>query len=1545
MDEMPNCPEDRVTPIRDRHERTASDATQPVSETHELKSRFKASWNLIPAHSEVITPQMLTLVDLDQQHIDSIVKTVVGGARNIQDIYPLSPLQEGMLFHHLMSKQNDSYFFSTLFELKSRRELGVFIASLQTVIDRHDILRTAVLWEKLPQPVQVVHRRATLPIEEVAVDDEGELLDELKRRMRPQNQRLDLTRAPLLRLLVGRRVHDSGSHVLMQVHHLVCDYQARKAVVAEIMTCLEGQQNQLLRPAPYREYIAQLLEQAHAREPEEYFRINLGDFDEPTAPFGLCDVHGDGSQIAEAIEPAGAALTQQVRLQARQLKVSAARLVHAAVALVVARTSGRDDVVFGTVLSSRHSIDPERHMLGMSINTLPLRFRLQEVTAKELVERTHQGLAALLKLASVPLMLAQRSSGVSGATPLFTTILNCRREAPNPESEKTSSASARMIAHRGALTNYPVAIQVDDVGDDLVLTAQTDARIDPYRMVGYLRTAIQSLVEALAHAPQTPALALAVLPHHERELLVGPFNQTRQLFPQQKLVHELFEEQVVRAPDATAVVFADQQLTYAQLDRRANQLAHLLLARGVQPDQRVGLCVERSLEMIVGWLGILKAGSAYVPLDGSYPAERLSYMLCDSAPVAVVTQERFRNILPACNAPMIAFDTDKDEIDNAPDYSPNAARMGLTPGNLASVIYTSGSTGLPKGVMVEHAGLCNLAYAQRSELRVQPDSRVLQFASLSFDACTWECVMALCNGARLCVAPREDLIPGEPLLRMLRAQGITHATLPPVALSALPYDEGLPLRTLIVAGDVCSVGLAQQWARGLRFINAYGPTEATVCASMHQCVAQDTEGLPIGRPIANASIHILDAHGELVPIGVLGEIHIGGAGVARGYLGNPELTARHFIRDPFCADGRGRLYKSGDLGRWRPDGQIEFAGRNDHQVKIRGFRVELGEIETRLAQHEMIREAAVVAREDIPGEKRLVAYVATRGQSRPSVEELRSHVKSALPEYMVPGAVVILESLPLTPSGKVDRRALSAPQLGDYATREYEEPRGEVEESLARIWQELLQVSQVGRRENFFELGGHSLLAVKSLLNINEACGCRLTVADIYKNPTLCDLAARIGGAAKEDELVDLSREAALDDSVVARPGFRRVRAQHILLTGATGFVGRFLLVQLLRDTDAIIYCLVRARSKQQAFSRVKTTLLKWDLWRQEFERRIVAIPGDLALPRLGVDESDFQMLARAVDSIYHCATSMNHLETYAMAKPANVEAVREVLKLATEHKSKVINYISSLSVFRSSATDAPRVVHEHSSIDNEQHSSSRGYVASKWVAEKIIMTAAERGIPCNIFRVGLVWADAQAGRYDELQQAYRVFKSCLMSGYGIRHYRYQMAPTPVDYVARAIVFLANRHGDGQGVFHISSSRQMSEGVFERCNEVAGTSLVLLSYYEWIGEIKRLHQAGRSLPAVPLIEFAFFMDAEAFDEHQRRTPSANLTFDCARTHQELESAGIVAPALNDDLLRIYVKSMFQRDADLHEVIDSYREVMVMERESASGPLRFRPSAN
>jgi amino acid adenylation domain-containing protein len=568
-------------------------------------------------------------------------------------------------------------------------------------------------------------------------------------------------------------------------------------------------------------------------------------------------------------------------------------------------------------------------------------------------------------------------------------------------------------------------------------------------------------------------------------------------------ITQLFEMQVERTPKATAIRFEEQELTYREVNERANRLAHSLRERGIGPEQLVGLYVERSIEMVVGLLGILKAGGAYLPLDTNYPPERLRYMIADAGVKVLLAQKDLPQELAESEVEVVRLDQASEALARQSGENPATEIRGT---NLAYVIYTSGSTGTPKGVMIQHQGLCNLALAQARLFHLHPHSRVLQFASISFDASVSEIFKTFAAGGTLIIPPPDRLLVGAELTRALMDDGITAVTLPPSILATLPQQEFPKLETIIVAGEACSTELAARWAKVSHFINAYGPTEATVCGTVGER-RDDATGRPpsIGYAIDNTQILVLDESLAPVKVGTTGELYIGGIGVARGYLGRPEQTAERFVPHPCAATEGERLYRTGDLARYRENGELDYVGRQDHQVKVRGHRIELGEIETALNGHESVRESVVVLREDEDGESRLVAYVVSEEQS---TSELRNYLKQRLPEYMVPATFVKLAALPLTANGKVDRQALPAvARLRPETSVAYAEPRTELESLLANLWEELLRVEPVGRDDNFFELGGDSIGAALFLNRLQAELNEVIYVVALFDAPSLKDLA------------------------------------------------------------------------------------------------------------------------------------------------------------------------------------------------------------------------------------------------------------------------------------------------------------------------------------------------------------------------------------------------------------------------------------------------------
>ncbi|WP_442962801.1 amino acid adenylation domain-containing protein [Pseudomonas sp. PA-4-8C] len=1049
--------------------------------------------NRIPAGCTHITTDLLALAELDQPSLDRIVAGIPGGAANVQDLYPLAPLQEGLLYHHL-TDAHDPYQQQALFSFAHREQLEAFASALQQVINRHDILRTSLVWDALEQPMQVVWRQAQLRVE----------------LLREPAQPLDLRQAPLMALDYAEEPQHQRWVARLRFHHLVNDATSTTLLVDEIRAHLLGQQAQLPAPVPYRNMVAHARSTVRQAAHEAFFRERLADVDEPTLAFGLQERQANRAETEEAQRALSDTLNLRLRSQARALGVSAASLFHLAWAQVLSRVAGREDVVFGTVLLGRlQAGEGAERALGMFINTLPLRLRLAGQNVAQALHDTHAQLSALLAHEQASLALAQRCSGVTG---LFNSLLNYRHTSADPELNLVPGIA---LLSSEDILSYPLMLTVDDLGSGVRLKAKTPRAVGAERVLDYLDVTLNGLADALENTPKMPLREVPVLPASELRRLLVDFNTTATDHPHTLTVQALFEAHARRIPDAIAVQTDEQALTYRELNERANQLAFHLREHGVQPDARVALCVERGLDLVVGLLGILKAGGAYVPLDPGYPRERLAYMLADSQPVALLVQAATRDVVGDVSIPLIDFD--HCAWNHAPIDNPQVP--GLSVANLAYVMYTSGSTGTPKGVMIEHRGLGNLLQWGSHLCPNAEGGALLQRAPFSFDGSVWELFWPLSNGMRLVLARPDGHREPAYLAQVIRTQQISVIKFVPAMLQQfLDLDESAlctSLTDVLCGGGELTAALArgvQARLPRVRLHNVYGPTEATVDSSawtLEPGAPVPILQLPIGRPINNTRLYVLDAHDAPVPMGISGQLHIGGVGVARGYLGLEQLTAERFIDSPFVAGDR--LYRTGDLVRYLPDGTLEFLGRNDFQVKLRGVRLELGEIEACLATHPALHEVAVLICDE-----RLVAYFTLRGQA-PSLQALRDHALEHLPEYMVPAAFVQLDALPLNPAGKLDRKALPAPGLEAVLSRAYEAPVGEVESLMAGIWAEVLKLERVGRHDHFFELGGHSLLAVNLVARLRKA-GLDVDARTLFSQPTLAQLAAKTAAQAPRVE-------------------------------------------------------------------------------------------------------------------------------------------------------------------------------------------------------------------------------------------------------------------------------------------------------------------------------------------------------------------------------------------------------------------------------------------
>lgn len=1860
---------------------------------------------------------------------------------------PLSHGQERLWFLDTLGLVGSAYNQPSVSYLRGALAREILELSFRQLVDRHEILRTRFATRE-GVPYQLIDPTPSFSVEQIDLSeaDSGEQRNHQVESYvrREQLHRFDLSTGPLIRATLLRL--GSFEHILLlTTHHIISDGWSSGVMIDELGALytrnVRRQKSELPQLAvQYADYAVWQRGRLQGERLEKllaYWRDRL-----VGAPPSLLLPTDRPRPAWESFKGATSRfdlspeLSAGLKALARAEDVTLFMVLLAAFQALLFRYSGQDDIVIGSPVAGRTNEQTER-LIGFFVNTLVLRTDMSgNPTFRQLLKRVKDvtlGAYAHQDLPFELLVKELRPERNLTRQPIFQVVLALQNY---PEKSLSLPGIDWVVNSPDGITaHFDITLFLFDGTDRIsgVFEYATDLfdekTID--RMISHLRR----LLRGITADPDSRIGLLPILAVEEENRLLCEWNDTAIPYPSDHCLHEIFAEQADRSPGATALICGQLKVSYAELDARSNHLAHKLAGLGVGPDRIVGVLVGRSVEMVVGFLGVLKAGGAYLPLDPKSPRDRLELLLTDAEADIVLTTESFAAKVPSAGRQVIFMDSTADSQGTMPRVS-----CYMHSRNLAYIPFTSGSTGRPRAVGVTHQNIVRLLIGNR-HLRAEPTDVFLQMAPAAFDASILEIWGALLQGATLVLYPDREV-----------DLDLLQATIEQQRVSILWLTSGLfnqvidqrpeallGIRTLFSGGDALSVSHVKQARRCLpdcTLINGYGPTEA---ATFTTCfVVKAPEALesttPIGKPIANTRVYVLDRNLLPVPTGVVGELYIGGDGLARGYLKQAEVTAHRFVASPFSPPGS-RLYRTGDLVRYLPSGDLEFLGRIDNQVKIRGFRIELGEIESILTEHEAVQQAVVLAREDSPGDRRLVSYIVPhplalqsgsskiepdelrdvlvgewatlyeetygrqrdcapsfigwmssytgqpiptnemqewlactvarieelrprraleigcgvglvlqhiapaceryvgsdfsaaaidqlrqwigtrddlahvellnrsalelrdfeaasfdtvilnsiiqyfpgidylldvlreairllvpggkifvgdvrcfewlslfhtgvqfskasstmplkqlqrridraisqdkelavdsrlfealpgripgvravrvqlkRGKSvneltryrydvvidtgdlvenKQAIEEvdwqekigslhdferslkscrwraarirnvpndrlagellirdllatsdgaldvgflrrqvdvprgveefpervwelcdlhnfdavvsieatglldvrifdrermsdsrqaypqitnslpwhvfandplesgvrqqlipiLRDYLKTRLPEHMIPAAWIVMKEIPLTSNGKVDRRALPSPQSRPEELGELSAAESSLESAMAEIWSQLLRVDQIGMEDNFFDLGGHSLLAIKVLFRINQALGAGLRVTDLYQNPTIRKLAAHLNGALSREELVDLSGEASLDVGSGACSGSVRVPPHAILLTGATGFVGRFLLAQLLRDTQATIYCLVRAKSRFDASIRLKETLVRWDLWSEEFDDRIVGIPGDLKLPRLGVDEPMYDRLSRIVDAIYHCATSMNHLETYSAAKTANVDSARELVKFASSNCPKVINYVSSLGVFRPIGNQPHRHIDEESPIELERHLEANGYVASKWVAEKIFLLAAERGIPCNIFRLGLVWADTTKGRFDELQREYRLLKSCLLAGVGVASFHFTMPPTPVDYVAQSIVYLGSRHSEGSNVFHISCATQMTDGFYERCNAIAATSFELLPMYEWIQRIKHLHDEGQTLPIVPLIEYAFSLDEPSFREQAQRSDLSNIDFDCQRTRRILEAAGIAEPSMNDELLRATVETMLYQDPELSGLSGSIR---------------------
>jgi nonribosomal peptide synthetase DhbF len=1369
--------------------------------------------------------------------------------------YPLSPMQEGMLFHTLLAPRSRVYHEQLEFELRGPLVPELFERAWREVGARHPGLRTRFQWEGLPAPRQVEARELP-PVEwwDWRAQEPLPFAERRERFLAEERARgFSLTDAPPVRLSVVR-LEDSRYWVVWSLHHLVFDGWSAALVLGELFAmyaALRAGARHVLPPArPYRDFVSWVRSRDFSAEASRW-RGALGPGASPT-PLSVDRRPGGRASEPDAALSLRIAPERTARLKALagRHRITLSTLLAGAWAVLLGRYSGQREVTFGLAVSGRSiELDGVEGIVGLLLNTLAVRV---EVPSQALVAGWLRALQArlteLLAHEQTPLSDVQRWCVGKPGEALFESLL-VFENYPAEAARWSPPGTGLVVERRFGAARSPYALTLTArPGESLELWASYErARFGDeaiQRLLGHL----EQLLRVLAEGGSTALASLELLAGGELPALLERGRGPRVAPPDEADLPALFEAQVARTQDAVAAVFRDETVTYRELDARANQLAHLLRSHGIGPEARVGLCLSRSLEMLVAVLGVLKAGGAYVPLDPDYPAERTAYMMADAGVTVLLTQAAVRDRLPPGQARSILLDEVRAELAASPSTPPPRTAL---PDRLAYVLYTSGSTGRPKGVMVTHQNLLNFLRSMQREPGLRPEDVVVALTSLSFDIAGLELFLPLVVGARVVIAPQEWQRDGALLAAGLAQCGATVVQATPTTWQML-LQAGPPAGRRLRAfcgGEAMSRPLARALGEmAVSAWNLYGPTETTIWSTVELLRGEDAEP-SLGHAIDNTELYVLGPDGRPVPVGVPGELFIGGAGVARGYLGQPALTAERFVPDPFAATPGARLYRTGDLVRWREGGGLEFLGRIDHQVKVRGHRIELAEIEAALAEHPAMEQAVVVARAHAMEDVRLVAYFIPRaGQEVGGVEALRQWVSARLPGPMVPSTFVPLARFPLTPNGKIDRRALPAPDWGAApgGTAAHAPPRSPTERAVAELWRELLGGSATpGAFDSFFALGGHSLLAVRFAVRARVIFRVELSLQALLEDPTVAGMAAVVDAALarspapRGEAEVDLMAEAVLPPEIDPR-GTAPMRSRpprHLLLTGATGFVGAFLLKELLEGLPVRVHCLIRATGREEAGVKLERRLRAYGLWEERFRERIEPVPGDLAKPGLGLSPTQLGALAERIDAIYHCGAVVSFLYPYREMRAPNVQATQALLELACRGRLKAFHHVSTLSVFPPHARRGEALLAEDDPLEGATGFRT-GYAQSKWVAERLVAQARDRGAQVAIYRLGNVAGHSRTGAWNTTDFVSRALKSFIQLG-SMPVLDGTLDLLPVDFVAKAIAHLSRAPQSLGRTFHLSHPRPVPAGLLRGWLEALGYPLRSLSQAEWLDELRR----------------------------------------------------------------------------------------------------------
>lgn len=1442
---------------------------------------------------------------------------------DLEDVLPLAPMQQTMLLHALVERDPAIYCEHLLFDLKGQVDAQKLERSLNAVIARHPALRAKFDWMAPGQALQVIAHDAhvRINVQNVSGATGDEATSTIERIIqRDRETGFDLSRAPLLRLILLRQSPEKSTAILTH-HHLIFDGWSVTVFLREWLTAYDDvggpEQSNPFVARSFETYLAWLKSRDSAAA-KRFWVAELQGFHERTS-LAIADRVNPEPNSAFAHREAELIFPEQdmrnLEKYARNHKVTPASILIASWGIVLSRYASTDDLVFGVTGAGRpEEVEGIGDSIGLFINTIPMRLTVHEGrSVSEYVRSVQTRYAAIRDYQYVPTGELERWIGWDDHTGgLYESVLIFENY---PEDERLLTPSTRVAitdVRFTEQTNTPLALYVIP-GKTLRLRITYDGRRfdddTAARILCHLKAAMIGISSAERVAD------IDITSEAEKRTILNAFNATTRDYGDPRPLQHMIEAAAARTPDAIAVEFCDMAMTYRDFDRRTGQLARELNRRGAQQGQRVAIFIERSIEALVAIFAILKSGAAYVPVDPEIPRERLAFVLADAGVTQVLTQTTLLPVLDGLGVDSIALDT-VDWSLLARDYDPWSIRTEADA--IACILYTSGSTGKPKGVVIEHRSIWNYAHAAADMYGITPADRMLQFFSLAFDAAGEEIFSTFAAGATLVLRPSDMLSTTRHFLEVCAGLRVSIVSLPTAVWSALMAeladpDHKIPekLRLMIIGGEKATSRRVREWfARvgdKIPLLNTYGPTEATIVATAARLdPASISEPVTIGRPVANVRAYVLDPAERLAPIGVPGELYIGGAGVARGYLNRHELTTDRFILNSSL--DKGKLFRTGDRVRYRPDGSLEYLDRLDNQVKIRGYRVELGEIESSLREHDSVRDCIVTTyqKADEGGVLGLVAYVVVEPGATATVREIGESLSLTLPSYMVPSVIVQIPEIPLNERGKLDRAAL--PPIDSafpVPTREaFVEPQTDRERRIASIWAALLGTERVGLHEDFFQLGGHSLLILQLLARVRASEGADVPMRAFLRHPTVAGMIAAMD--APGENMADLLNDAELGSEFTIE-GLQPILAvppRRVLLTGATGFLGAYLVSDLIHQGVEEIWCLVRAKDEQDARTRLESNLRQHGLWDDNLRAKVRPLAGDLAAPSLGLDVETFRQLGNILDAIVHSGALVNFVSGYDALKPVNVGGTREVLRLATQARIVPVHYISTLSVFPS---DPKSPVALELPLDVQPANLKSGYSQSKWVAERLVEQAGSRGLPLWIYRPGRITGESRTGRWSTDDLICRIIRACV---------EIKAAPemgaivdmTPVDYVS-GVIARSVAGGCAQGCYHLVNPQPAPVSRLTDGLRALGYRLEQVSVAEWTARLDLLVRDRTDHPYFGLSPLL-----NEWESTMRPSSSGATHYDSTKARLIFGPHGLNCPPADSTLIRTYVNWLIDEGA-------------------------------